>query len=316
MSAGATGERDQHPEPSVSLIIEVSVRNRSASSRRPSCAMRLRPNSRAEVVSLEQGSSAAAPVQLSVIRPAAVPNHPTTPRKVWDLIFGTLCGILLGLIIALARTLLDRRVAGEDDLRQLLPAPILGIIPLDRRTVTEPLAFRTDAHGARAEGYRQLRTNLQFIQIDSPPKVIAVTSGLSGEGKSITSLNLGRWPRGGGQARLLGGGRSTPAHHRPHDRAGHECGRHVGTDRHGEPARRHAERRLPTWRCSPRGRFHRTPAEILLSKQFRALITTISNQVDYVIIDSAPLLVVADGAEVASMADATFAGRECTLVAA
>jgi capsular exopolysaccharide synthesis family protein len=56
---------------------------------------------------------------------------------------------------------------------------------------TQDLVTVHDPFGAASEGYRMLRTNLFYALIDSPPKIIVLTSANRGEGKSTTAANLG-----------------------------------------------------------------------------------------------------------------------------
>ncbi len=68
--------------------------------------------------------------------------------------------------------------------------PLLAMVAFDKRAARSPIAFRGDAHSARSEAYRTLRTNLQFVDVDNPPRIIAVTSAVPGEGKTSTAINL------------------------------------------------------------------------------------------------------------------------------
>jgi capsular polysaccharide biosynthesis protein len=142
------------------------------------------------VSGLDRTRSNIAIVKLSVTHPAAIPDAPVTPRTKLNLALALLVGLGLGIGIAVLRETLDNTVKSPDVLNAVSEAPVMGIIPLDKKVAKNPVAFRADTHGLRAESFRQLRTNLQFVDVDSPPKIIAVTSALPGEGKSSTALNL------------------------------------------------------------------------------------------------------------------------------
>ncbi len=69
-------------------------------------------------------------------------------------------------------------------------APNLGTIAHDSAVPKRPLTVHEDPHSPRSEAFRQLRTNLQFVDVDRPRKVILVTSSMPGEGKTTTLVNL------------------------------------------------------------------------------------------------------------------------------
>ncbi len=143
------------------------------------------------VDALEQPSAAQpSPVKLTVTHPAQAPTVPVSPRPKPDIAIGVLVGLALGLTIALLLEVLDSTIKGPQELAALSALPVLGTVPWDDGATTAPLSFAADPQRSRAEGFRQLRTNLQFIDIDNPPRVIAITSALSEEGKSHTALNL------------------------------------------------------------------------------------------------------------------------------
>ena len=137
-----------------------------------------------ETTSPEAGS----PVKLSVIRPARLPSAPIKPSLTTNLVLCVLVAIALAAAVVVARELLDTTV-GVEDLEDL-DLPVLGRVPFEKGASGTTLALKAHPHGMRSEAYRQLRTNLTFINVDRPPRMIAVTSAMPGEGKSATAINL------------------------------------------------------------------------------------------------------------------------------
>ena len=130
------------------------------------------------------------PVKLSVVTPASAPTTPSSPNVKVNLALGLIVGLAFGIAAALLRTSLDTRVRGESDLQRFTDSPVLGGIAFDQDAVKNPLLNQSSSHSQRAESFRQLRTNLQFAQINSRSKTFLVTSSLPGEGKSTTATNL------------------------------------------------------------------------------------------------------------------------------
>lgn len=243
-------------------------------------------------------------VKLTVIHPATVPGSPIKPNKLVNIGLGFVLGLLLGVGLVFLRDLLDNTVKGPADFEPL-GVPVLGYVPFDKRTSSVPVAFRGDPHSARSEAYRQLRTNLQFVNIDNAPRIIAVTSAVPGEGKTTTALNLAAALAEGGFrvclieadlrrpniAQLLGlvsdVGFTTVL---------------IGKAQ-VETVLQNAGRNLAVLTSGP---VPPNPSELLISAQARSIIQEIAAKVDFTIIDTAPLLPVADGAEVAALADATL----------
>lgn len=132
----------------------------------------------------------ASPVEVSLIREAIVPAAPVWPRPA--LIVGTaaLLGVAVGVAIALLLDKLDTSFKDSDDLAETTRLPVLGIIGHDPDARMRPVLSTADPYSPRAEAFRQLRTNLQFLDVDGRPKTITVTSSVPEEGKSLTAANL------------------------------------------------------------------------------------------------------------------------------
>ena len=132
------------------------------------------------------------PVAVRVVQPAAEPTAPSSTGLPVTLALGLLAGLAVGVGAALARNALDTSVKSRERLREVAPAPILGTIAYDPQVPKRPLTLHEDPQSPRSEAFRQLRTNLQFVDIDHRRKVIVVTSSMPGEGKTTTLCNPGR----------------------------------------------------------------------------------------------------------------------------
>ncbi len=139
-----------------------------------------------------------AAVRLESLAQAVLPTTPVSPNVKLTLAIGAVLGLMLGLAYALIRNHLDRRVRSADVIEKQFGVPVIGTIPLDKRMQDHRQVVETGAIDnnsdrtahAMSEALRELRTNLSFVDVDNPPKIIAVTSSVPGEGKSTVTANL------------------------------------------------------------------------------------------------------------------------------
>ncbi|MFG2869398.1 polysaccharide biosynthesis tyrosine autokinase [Streptomyces sp. NPDC048338] len=145
---------------------------------------------RAVVATGRETAAPISPVTLGVTQEAAVPTVPVSPRPLLNLLVGLLGGLLLGVALAALRETLDTTVKTADALGELTALPPLATIPFDSEAPDHPVTVGEASHSPRAEAFRRLRTNLQFAQVGDRPRIISVTSSLPGEGKTNTAANL------------------------------------------------------------------------------------------------------------------------------
>ena len=107
-------------------------------------------------------------------------------------------GLLLGLGAAFLVDYLDDSLRTNEDVEALTDKPVLAVVPIEPPPDNRPIAI-TEPHEFAVEIYRGLRTNIQFLGLDAPMKVIQITSSLPGEGQD----NDRREPR-----RCAGAGRT------------------------------------------------------------------------------------------------------------
>ena len=130
------------------------------------------------------------PVQISTVRAASVPAAPASPNLRLNLVLGLVVGLAVGVAVAVLRELLDTRVRSTADVEDVTDAPVLGVIRYEVDAPEHPLIVQESPQAVRAEAFRRLRTNLQFLELGPAARTYVMTSALPGEGKTTTSVNL------------------------------------------------------------------------------------------------------------------------------
>jgi polysaccharide biosynthesis transport protein len=126
-------------------------------------------------------------VKASLVRSAYPPKFPTSPNKELDILGGILLGFSIGLALGILRKLSDSTVKNEFDLQG---TPLLSAVVFDKKAAEFPLISKSGKYSQRTESFRHLRTNLGSLSPDNPPQVIAITSAGPGDGKTTTAINL------------------------------------------------------------------------------------------------------------------------------
>ncbi len=256
------------------------------------------------VADLERvNASQDSPVKVTVFKDAEADLDPVSPRPLRNLALGLALGLMLGFGLALLRDLLDKSVKSQRDLETVTDRTILGGIAFDTDASVHPLIVQVDPRSQRAEAFRSLRTNLQFIDVANPPKSIVVTSSLPGEGKSTTTANLAlSLAETGLKVVVIEGDLRRP---RLLDYLGFEgsvgltdvlVGR-VDVEDVLQPFGRTGLRLLGAGPIPP------NPSELLGSANMEQLVADLSERYDYVLIDAPPLLPVTDAAVLSTIVD-------------
>jgi len=192
-SVGVTGDvagQVRATTPPDTVLIDVAVRDTDPA-RAQAMGEAIATEFPAAVTELESPAGAeASPVKVTVVRPPTTPDSPVSPRPLRNILLGGVLGLLLGLAAALVRETLDKTVKTQDDVKAVTDTPILGSIAYDPDAAKRPLIVEVDPRSPRAEAFRVLRTNLQFVDAAAHPRTIVVTSSLAGEGKSTMAANL------------------------------------------------------------------------------------------------------------------------------
>jgi len=127
---------------------------------------------------------------IAVVDSAFVPYSKHSPNTVRNLLIGSLLGLMLGLAVAFLRERLDDRIRTVEELENFSELPVLGIFPfIKKKNKSDPAIILDDRHSVEAEAFRSLVTNLGYISSDGLPKILHITSAAPSEGKSNTAIN-------------------------------------------------------------------------------------------------------------------------------
>ena len=249
-----------------------------------------------------------------------------TPRR--NAMLGAALGLLLGLAAIFVWEALDRRVRDEDEVQRTLGLPLLARIPAPRG---ERLAMLDDPADVDAEAVRRLRTSIEFANLDVQAKVLMITSSVGNEGKTTTLSNLAvALARAGQRVALVDLDLRKPM-----------VGRMFGVElrpgladvaigrielqsalvpimlRTPEPARlTRPSRGLGSGDTPPRG--HGTgelyvlpagflpadPGELVGTQAVAGILSGLREEMDFVLVDSPPVLTVSDAAALSTRVDA------------
>jgi capsular exopolysaccharide synthesis family protein len=234
---------------------------------------------------------------------ASIPEAPVSPKTARNLLGGLALGVLLGIGLAFLRDRLDNTVKERKTLEDITGVGLVGSIPLDKVRRKEPaISFDSD-NSAIAEAFRKLRTNLQFLAVDDPPRAIVITSSVPNEGKSTTAINIAlALAEGDHNVVLVDGDLRRPRLDKYLDLVGR-----VGfsTVLAGRASLDEVlqKTRFPKLTVLTSGAIPPNPSELLGSLAAQKVMAELRSQFDYVLVDSCPLLAVTDAAILAADAD-------------
>jgi Mrp family chromosome partitioning ATPase/capsular polysaccharide biosynthesis protein len=275
-----------------------------------------------QLLRLETVEQVAEPAQ--IVRPAEIPDGPSSPKTKRDVALGGVLGLILGLVAAFGRAALDRRVHTAEQVHDALGAPVLAWVS-DSALGGAGLAANgaTPMAASDFEPFRVLRTNLAALP-SGPPRSVLVTSACAEEGKSTVSMALASAAAIAGQRVLLV-----------------ECDLHRPAFEHrlaipGVPGLtdhlldaverdeilRTVELSYPTpvdgapeatgqgspgrLACVAAGTPVPNSAELLVGGRFRDFLANAIDDYDLVVVDSSPLLAVVDPLELVTKVDAAL----------
>ena len=240
---------------------------------------------------------------VAIIDRARVPGSPYKPDLKLNLLKWLMYG-LLGAAAAIAVfELLDDTFKSPEEIEEQLGLAVLGIIPISDDGI---LANINKSSSPVAEAFRSFRTALQFSTEQGAPKSIVVTSAQPGEGKSTAALGLAvNFAQLGMKVLLIDADLRNPSQHRNLARSnGAGLANYLAGGAMPESIFQKTE--VDGLYFMPSGPLPPNPAELLAGPKMLSLLSTAAEKVDAVIVDSPPVMGLADAPLLASMAAGTL----------
>lgn len=277
--------------------------------------------------------------KIKFIQEAQRPGAPVGPNRLTLILAGFVLSLGAGIGLALFLEYLDNTIKSQDDVEKYAMLPTLGVIPamsavqnakkslkkkikrkqiaesddgsqlgLETRTnmVQADLMLNLDSHSITGEAYRALRTSLLLSTADTPPKVILVTSGQSGEGKTTTALNTAiSLTQLGARVLIIDCDLRRPTIHKRLD-VSHVNGLSNYLAMSCEIESVIQELSIQNLSVIPSGPIPPNPAELLSSRKMRDMLDLLRRSYDHIILDSPPVVNVTDPIILSTIADGTI----------
>lgn len=238
-----------------------------------------------------------------------LPAKPFSPQTTRNIVFAVVAGLAVGIAAALTREALDQSIGSPRDLETISGVSSLALIPTKPRALraADIVVSLTESESEAAEAYRTLRASLQFMTIDHDAHVLQVTSPNPGEGKTTTSANLAvAMAMTGRSAVIVDADLRKP---KLHERFGTSQEPGLTNVVLGDCSVRQAKRSVDgtsgALALVPSGPIPPLPSELLSHKSAHDAIQDLREAFDVVIIDSPPVLPVADALVISRLVDAT-----------
>lgn len=240
-----------------------------------------------------------------VIREAGVPTAPVGVSNTVVHLGGVLLGLIAGLLVAFTLARLDQSATDQEEVEEAIGAPALASVPpfrLTRATGVNALVMISNGRSLRLqrarESYRRLRTSTQLLVAKSGRNSIALTSAHPGEGKSVTAANLAiANAQAGKRTVLVSADLRRPSIERllsvPNDKG--------LSDWLAEETEAVVQElpTIPNLSVVVAGNQLEGPGELLASPRLDALIQDLEAEYDLVVLDTPPVLAIADAATIA-----------------
>jgi len=235
---------------------------------------------------------------IAVINAPKVADEPSSPRLLVNLLLSMLAGGLAGVLVASALNQIDETIKGPQEAREKLGLPVLGCVP--KVAEGAPLSSLDDPRSPLSEAYGSVQASLDLATAHGMPRSLAITSSRAREGKSTSAIALARLlARGGDKVVLLDADMRSPSAHSAFELI-NEFGLSNLLAGAGDVDAALQESGIAGLFVIAAGPQPPNPVELLTGDGLRRLIDRLLERFDHIVVDSPPVLGLADAQLVGS----------------
>lgn len=235
---------------------------------------------------------------VSIVDTARAPERPSSPHLIINLAVALLAGLVLGAGIAFVQEQIDEAIADPGEVERRLGLPLLGSVP--KLSSGTPMEALLDRKSEMVDAYLAIQTNLSFATEHGVPRSIAVTSTRPAEGKSTTALALATMlARAGRKVILVDGDMRAPSVHHLGG-VGHELGLSNFLAGDNDIDRLTFPMTDLGFTAMSAGPLPPNAAELLTGNRLSLLLERLLETFDHVVLDSPPVMGIADAPLIAS----------------
>lgn len=245
-----------------------------------------------------------------VIEYASTPKTPVRPNRKRTVMVGFVLGLLLSIGLAFLLDHLDATLKGQEDVERRLGLPVLGLLPLLKTEHDKDLSpirhFSENTRSTFSEAIRTIRTSVLLSAIDTPHKIVLVTSSMPGEGKTTLATNLAHALGQMKSVLLIDADMRRPMVGKAMAKGNKPIQKGLSDVISGEAKFAECVRSVDNseLKVLSSGTIPPNPLEILSSKRFSEALQQMSSHFDHIVIDCAPALAVSDALVLSKMASA------------
>ncbi len=241
-----------------------------------------------------------------IVDPAVPAVEPAKPKKRIIVLAAAFVGLFLGIVWAFLLEHLDRTFKGAGDMEDKLDLPVLGILPhiniKPRRGETPLQHVNENPQGLFSESLRTVRTGVMLSGLDTPHKVIMVTSSAPGEGKTTVSATVANSLSEMHKVLLIDADMRRPTVRKVFGIDKSHPGLSEFVSGSAEISKCIVKVEDKNLYVLPAGIIPPNPLELLSSKRFSDAVRKLSETFDHIVIDCAPALAVSDALVLATLA--------------
>lgn len=238
-----------------------------------------------------------------LIRQSSTPDSPVEPTTSRSLALAAVIGLLLGLGAAFLADYTDDSIRSVEEMERITGLAMLSVVPTDPPPDNRPIALSRPSDFA-VETYRTLRTNVTFMGVDRPLRIVQITSPLAAEGKTTTATNLAVvLAQAGDKVLLVDADLRKP---RVHDVFGLDGSRGLTNVLLGDQPELYIHVIDENLSLLCAGEVPPNPSEMLSSRRLAEVLQELAEVYDWVVVDSSPVLPVSDAVALSRNVDGTI----------